>query len=193
MSLLIEFTPHRPGDPPFGRFGQGFVGEVLVGEIRGAAPRRVFQRIEDRAFRRDRLELQVAVPDVARVDHADVAAVRVDVIRQHEYFRVVPKGVSRVVVDDDATEAPGKGDLVFRREALLPEAQHLMGEKRLVDFGEGFVVHRLRQVEPDDFRAERFAESTDSPGHRTNFLLRHHRAAVDGDRLAGHEAAGIGS
>ena len=74
------------------------------------------------------------------------------------------QGKTGIVVEHDLAEPPGKGDLLFRLQILVPETQHLMIKKGLVDSGEDFVTHLLRQIEAQDFGPEWLAQSVDLKG-----------------------------
>src|SRR3546814_19343599 len=69
----------------------------------------------------------------------------------------------------------GEGDLQGRRDLLVAEEDDDFVMEGLQDFGEERVVHRLRQVDAEDLRAERARPRLDrDPGmgltHRTDEL-----------------------
>jgi hypothetical protein len=57
-------------------------------------------------------------------------------------------------VELDLAEATGESDLLLGRDPLVAKEQHAILVVGVLDRGEGTVVHRLRQVEAADFRAE---------------------------------------
>ena len=59
------------------------------------------------------------------------------------------------------SKAAGEGFLRFRRQGLIPEIDHLIFVKRLLDCLEHAVVEILGQVNPFDFSADRTGKGFD--------------------------------
>jgi len=67
--------------------------------------------------------------------------------------RIVSAAIARDVPFQRA-ELLGEGDLLILAQALTAEAQHLVAAERVVDPLACRGIQRLRQVQPDDLRAE---------------------------------------
>ena len=126
--------------------GEGFVGEVLVGEQRVAAVGGNLDRIQDGAEGRFGNHGGVGVPVLA--DDFLVAGFAAD---------IDDLGVGAdpfvVGVDEDFTEAAGEGFVLFAVQGLVAKEDHAVVEQGLADFGDGCVGEVLREVDAADLGA----------------------------------------
>ena len=90
---------------------------------------------------------EIAVPEAARVFHADCLAVFVQHVGDDQDLRVTVQAVflAHVLLED--TKAAGEGDLLLRGDPLVPEDDHLVLEECHGYAGEGAVVEGLGEVD----------------------------------------------
>jgi hypothetical protein len=110
-------------------------------------------RVKHRSNRSAGTVGEVGMPHRPAVRDADVSSVLAPGGDEQDLRVTGQDGVvGRMLVQ--RAETPGEGDLLPRRNPLVPEHQHQMLEMRPVYLLEDLVVERLRQVEVDDLGAE---------------------------------------
>ena len=114
---------------PFLHFvGQAFIGGIHIGEERVTADFGHFEGAQNRTKRGAEAPGYIAVPDI-------LAPLAVAVMRDCQHFRVTGL-LRRKGMRLQFAECAGEGKVLFRRDVLIAEENHLPVEKRLPERGE---------------------------------------------------------
>ena len=104
LQLADRMAPAEVCDTRLHVIGQRIISRIHISEIGGAAPGRIFQVIQDRAVGRPGFETVIGVPGIARIDHADLVAVLVHIVRQDQNLRLFGEREAQVLMRFDGAE-----------------------------------------------------------------------------------------
>ncbi|MOA39018.1 hypothetical protein D3C78_1607640 [compost metagenome] len=96
------------------------------------------------------------MPELAGIPEADRLTV-LDDVGDDEDFRMAGEQELLEHVDLQLAEQSTEGDLLLGRDVLVTEHQQAVVQMRKVEVGEIFRIERAGQIQPDDFRTQRFA------------------------------------